>query len=291
MCGKRVERRWGWDCHGLPIENIVEKDLGVSGKKQIEELGIDVFNETARSKVLTYVSEWKKTVERIARWVDFDGSYKTMDNSYIESVWWALKEFDIKGLVYEGTRVLPYCPRCETPIANSEIAMDNSYKDITDISVYVRFELTDEPKTYLLAWTTTPWTLPGNVALALNKEVMYVKAKKEDGVYIVAKSLVEKVLKNDFTIVEEFKGETLIGKSYIPPFDYYKDADIPYKENIWKVWHADFVTTEKGTGIAHQAPVFGEEDAQLAQKYNLPMIKHVGPDGKFLSEKILQDFL
>jgi isoleucyl-tRNA synthetase len=155
----------------LPIENIVEKDLGISGKKQIEEIGVEKFNEYARSKVLTYVGEWKKTVERMARWVDFDGSYKTMDNTFIESVWWALSELNRRKLVYEGVRVLPYCPRCETPIANSEIAMDNSYKDITDISVYVRFKLLGEENTYLIAWTTTPWTLPGNTALAVNPDL------------------------------------------------------------------------------------------------------------------------
>ncbi len=175
MQGFHVSRRWGWDCHGLPIENIVEKDLGISGHKEIEAYGVGKFTEYARSKVLTYVHEWKKTVDRIGRWVNFDGGYKTMDNTFIESVWWALKELSQKGLLYEGVRVLAYCPRCETPIANSEIAMDNSYKDITDISVYVKFELVDEPGTYLLAWTTTPWTLPGNTAIAINTDIEYVK--------------------------------------------------------------------------------------------------------------------
>src|SRR3989338_2193323 len=166
MRGYSVPRRWGWDCHGLPVENIVEKDLNISGKKAIEELGINKFVEHARGAVLTYVAEWEKTINRMGRWVDFDNSYKTMDNTFVESVWWALGELNKKKLLYEGVRVLAYCPRCETPIANSEIAMDNSYKDITDISVYVKFKLVAEDNTYLLAWTTTPWTLPGNTAIA-----------------------------------------------------------------------------------------------------------------------------
>ena len=196
MRGFCVPRRWGWDCHGLPIENIVEKDLNISGKKAIEEFGIDNFVEHARSKVLTYVAEWRKTIDRIGRWVDFDDSYKTMDNTFIESVWWALGELNKKGLLYEGVRVLAYCPRCETPIANSEIAMDNSYKDITDISVYVKFKLTNEENTYLLAWTTTPWTLPGNTAIAINKDIVYVKAKVGDDILILAKESLANVLKD-----------------------------------------------------------------------------------------------
>jgi isoleucyl-tRNA synthetase len=235
MRGFHVERKWGWDCHGLPIENIVEKELKVSGRKQIEALGVEVFNEKARSMVLGYVNEWKRTVDRIARWVDFDGSYKTLDNTYMESVWWALKKVHEKGLVYESVKVLPYCPRCETPIANSEIAMDNSYKDITDISVYVKFKLKDE-ETYLLAWTTTPWTLPGNTAIAVNAEIDYVKAVKEGVSYIVAKDLAEKVLKENFEIVSEFKGSELVGKSYEPVFNYYKDATMTQQFQTKKIF-------------------------------------------------------
>ncbi len=285
MQGYRVPRRWGWDCHGLPIENIVEKDLKVSGHKEIEALGVKQFVEHARSKVLTYVHDWKRTVDRIGRWVDFEGGYKTMDNTFIESVWWALAELQKKNLLYEGVRVLAYCPRCETPIANSEIAMDNSYKDITDISVYVKFELVDESGTYLLAWTTTPWTLPGNTAIAINKDTIYIKAKVGEDTVILAKELVEKVLgEKEFTMVEEFSGATLIGKKYKPVFSYFENKEIQNKENIWKVWHADFVTTEKGTGIAHMAPAFGEEDMMLAKKENIPWIIHVDPTGKFTDE-------
>jgi len=290
MRGFSVPRRWGWDCHGLPVETIVEKDLKISGKKAIEELGIDKFVEHARSKVLTYATEWRKTIDRMGRWVDFDNSYKTMDNTFIESVWWALGELNKKELLYEGVRVLAYCPRCETPIANSEIAMDNSYKDITDISVYVKFKLEDEPNTYLLAWTTTPWSLPGDTALAINKNIEYVKVKYENEFYILAKDRLKfvPILKD-----QEFKeGENLwkvevsdlIGKKYTPPFDYYKNVDLPHKENIWKIWHGDFVTTDTGTGIAHEAPAFGEDDMVLAQKDNIPFIRHVEPNGTFSKE-------
>jgi isoleucyl-tRNA synthetase len=315
MRGYSVPRRWGWDCHGLPIENIVENDLKISGKKEIEALGIDKFVEYARSKVLTYVAEWEKTINRIGRWVDFDNSYKTMDNTFIESVWWALGELNKKGLLYEGVRVLAYCPRCETPIANSEIAMDNSYKDITDISVYVKFKLKASPDAslqvlgpslkaqpdhsdkhtgsaniYFLAWTTTPWTLPGNTAIAVNKDFdyLYVANNPESGkeILIIAKELFEG-LKDKFTnpeVIKIVKGSELIGKSYEPVFSYFKNTDMPNKENIWKVWHADFVTLDKGTGIAHEAPAFGEEDMGLAKEHNIPFIRHVEPNGTFSKE-------
>jgi isoleucyl-tRNA synthetase len=294
MSGFNVPRRWGWDCHGLPIENIVEKDLGISGKKAIENLGIDKFTEHARSKVLTYVAEWKKTIDRMGRWVDFDNSYKTMDNTFIESVWWALGQMNKKGLLYEGVRVLAYCPRCETPIANSEIAMDDSYKDITDISVYVKFKILDEKykNTYLLAWTTTPWTLPGNTAIAIHKELNYLfiknKIDEKEEIMVVVKDLFES-LKDKFNnpeIMKEVTGQELIGLSYEPIFDYYKNIDIPNKENIWKVWHADFVTLDKGTGIAHEAPAFGEDDMNLAKEHNIPFIRHVENNGDFSKEVI-----
>src|SRR3989344_943575 len=294
MRGFSVPRRWGWDCHGLPIENIVEKDLNISGKKAIEELGINKFVEHARSKVLTYVAEWEKTINRMGRWVDFRNSYKTMDNTFIESVWWALGELQKKDLLYEGVRILAYCPRCETPIANSEIAMDNSYKDISDISVYVKFELEDDPsassrqgRTYLLAWTTTPWTLPGNTAIAINNEIVYVKIKLGEEKLILAKEILQNVLKDkEYTVLGEMKGEGLIGKKYKPLFPYYKNSNFPNKQTIWKVWHADFVTLEKGTGIAHQAPAFGEDDMNLAKKNNIPWIIHVDETGKFKPEVV-----
>jgi len=300
MRGFRVPRRWGWDCHGLPIENIVEKELGISGKKEIEAYGIANFSEYARSKVLTYVAEWKKTVDRIGRWVDFEHSYKTMDNTFIESVWWALSKLNEKDLIYEGVRVLAYCPRCETPIANSEIAMDNSYKDITDISVYAKFKLLPgqsygqgketKDSAYLVAWTTTPWTLPGNTAIAVNKDIDYVALRVKDvpELLILSRESVPHVLKDkEFEMVhDDIKGSDLVGLSYEPVFDYYKNVDMPNKSNIYKVWHADFVTTDKGTGIAHEAPAFGEEDMELAKEHNIPFIRHVEPNGVFSKEVV-----
>jgi isoleucyl-tRNA synthetase len=299
MLGKKVDRRWGWDCHGLPIENIVEKDLHISGRKEIESYGISKFNEYARSKVLTYMHEWKKTVDRIGRWVNFDGSYNTMDTTYIESVWWAFKEMVSKGLIYQSTRVLPYCPRCETPIANSEIAMDNSYKDITDISVYVKFKLLNEEDTSLLVWTTTPWTLPGNTAVAVNPGFTYLKIsiltvnengeeKKEK--LIIAKELYEKLTRffvdKSPEIVDEFQGEKLRGLKYQPPFNYYTKDNLENKENGWQVYLADYVTNESGTGLVHLAPDFGEEDMALARQHNIPTISHVGGDGRMKKEVI-----
>ncbi len=285
MQGFYVPRKWGWDCHGLPIENIVEKELGVAGHKEIEALGIDKFVEHARSKVLQYDKDWEKGIERIGRWVDFKGSYKTMDNTFIESVWWALSELNKKNLIYEGVRVLAYCARCETPIANSEIAMDNSYKDIADISIYVKFELENEPGTYLLAWTTTPWTLPGNTAIAINKNIGYLKVKSGDDVLILAKDTLGKVMKDKkYEVLGEIKAENLIGKKYKPVFPYYENVEMPNKENIWKIWQADFVTTEKGTGIAHEAPAFGEDDMNLAKQNDIPWIIHVDETGRFKGE-------
>lgn len=287
MLGYYVPRKWGWDCHGLPIENIVEKELNIAGHVEIEKYGIDKFVEYARSKVLQYDKDWEKGIERIGRWVDFRGGYKTMDNTFIESVWWALGELNKKKLIYEGVRVLAYCARCETPIANSEIAMDNSYKDISDISVYVKFELEDEPGTYLLAWTTTPWTLPGNTAIAINKDIVYAKVKVSSDVLILAKETLQNVLKDkEYFLLGEVKGEELLGKKYKPVFPYYQNANMPNKENIWKVWHADFVTLEKGTGIAHEAPAFGEDDMNLAKEHNIPWIIHVDETGRFKSEVV-----
>lgn len=285
MQGYYVPRKWGWDCHGLPIENIVEKELGIAGHVEIEKYGIDKFVEYARSKVLQYDKDWEKGIERIGRWVDFRGQYKTMDNTFIESVWWALAELNKKNLIYEGVRVLAYCARCETPIANSEIAMDNSYKDISDISVYVKFELADEPGTYLLAWTTTPWTLPGNTAIAINKDIDYVKIEHQGSFYILAKDSVKNVIK-EFNGAETkfFKGSELVGKKYKPVFPYYQNSEIAKNENVWKVWHADFVTLEKGTGIAHEAPAFGEDDMNLAKEHNIPWIIHVDETGRFRQE-------
>lgn len=284
MKGYRVERKWGWDCHGLPIENIAEKELGITHKKEIEELGVAKFNETCRSKVLEYVAEWKKVINRFGRWADMEHPYATMDKSFMESVWWVFKELWDKGLVYESYRTMHICPRCETTLSQSEVA--EGYKDVKDLAVTAKFELVDEPGTFVLAWTTTPWTLPGNVALALNKDLDYVVAECEGAKYIVAKVLAEKVFAGkEYTVAKEMKGEELVGKSYKPLFDYYaKDETLKDRENGWKIYHADFVTTDMGTGIAHEAPAFGEDDMQLGKANNLPWVQHVNMDGTMKAE-------
>ena len=229
MKGYRVRRRWGWDCHGLPIESLIEKELQISGKKQIEAMGVGIFNEACKSKVLLYTKEWKKMVDREGRWVEFDNAYKTMDATYMESVWWSLKTIWDKGLIYEGRKVLMYCPRCETPVSKAEIAMDNSYKDVTEETVTVKFKIknNDQAKTlglsentFVLAWTTTPWTLPGNVALAVGNDIEYALVKCNDEYSVVAKNLIEKLFGGkNFSIEKEIKGTELIGLEYEPLFD------------------------------------------------------------------------
>lgn len=286
MRGFRVRRRWGWDCHGLPIENIIERELGLESKKDIEELGIDKFNEAARGAVLRYTGEWCSIIPRIGRWVDMKNDYRTMDTTYSESVWWAFKTLYDKGLVYEGFKSMHLCPRCETTLSNFEV--NQGYKDITDISVYVKMELIDEPGTYLLAWTTTPWTLPGNVALAINNEEVYGVYEVDGSKVILLKSRAEKVLEGkEYSLIEEIKGEKLVGKSYKPVFDYYSNDDkLKNKENGWKVYSADFVTTEDGTGVVHIAPAFGDDDYQLSLRENLPFIQHVTKDGHMKNEVV-----
>lgn len=288
MKGNSVRRVWGWDCHGLPIENLIEKKLGLASKKDIETFGIDKFNRDAYESVLQYEEEWKKIIPRLGRWVDMEHPYKTMDATYTESVWWAWKELMNKGLAYEGNKMMHICPRCETPLAQSEVGLE--YHDVTDLSVTAEFELVDELGTYVLAWTTTPWTLPGNTALAVNKNITYVKVKSifegKKNYYILAKSKVEEYFKDSESkeIVEEFTGDFLVGKKYKPVFPYFVEKEIDNKSNIWKIWHADFITEETGTGIAHEAPAFGAEDMDLAKAENIPVIKHVKMDGTFIPE-------
>lgn len=276
MCGYRVLRRWGWDCHGLPIENMIEKELGLKSKKDILEMGIDKFNEACRASVLRYARDWKKYVERIGRWVQFENAYMTMDNSYIESVWWFMKNMHTKDMLYEGRKVLLYCPRCETPLAKAEVAMDNSYQDVTDESVYVKFKVTNPEKynlpenTYLLAWTTTPWTLPSNMALAVGKDIDYVLT--DDG-YIQAKN-------DGLGVIKEFKGRELVGITYEPLFTI-KKALAAKKTNTHTVLPAEFVTTEDGTGIVHIAPMYGEDDYELGLKEDLPIVPLLDASGHF----------
>lgn len=287
MKGKYVRRVWGWDTHGLPIENLIEKELGFKNKSEIETYGIGKFTKAATDSVLRYEAEWKKIIPRLGRWVDMENRYITFSNTYTESCWWAFSQLYKKGLAYEGYKVMHICPRCETPLASSEVAQ--GYVDLKDISVYAKFELADEPNTFLLAWTTTPWTLPGNTAIAVNKDIVYAKVKVGNEFLILGKESVMNVLVGlDYEIVEEFTGEKLIGKKYKPVFDYYNNSEslekIKNSENIYKVWHADFVNTSMGTGIAHEAPAFGEDDYNLAMTNNIPVILHLSMDGRFKPE-------
>lgn len=306
MKGRFVRRRWGWDCHGLPIENIVEQNLKISGKKQIEEIGIERFNKVCRDNVLKFVEEWGKMVRRMGRWVDFDNSYKTMDTTYMESVWWALKQIWDKGLIYQDRKVLLYCPRCETPISNFEVAMDNSYQDITEESVYVKFkllprqrivnDLTDD-HTYVLAWTTTPWTLPGNTSLNLGPDIRYVMIEQNGENYILAKDRLS-IIEGEYEIRAEFPARSLEGLEYEPLFE----GVIPNARNYaaqtangeprgnidgdpsraHKIYLADFVTTEDGTGVVHNAAMYGEDDYQLAKEKNLPRMDMLDHKGQYL---------
>jgi isoleucyl-tRNA synthetase len=294
MKGRYVKRTWGWDCHGLPIESIAEKNLGIKSKDEIEKMGIKKFNDHCRSQVLTFDSEWRTYIEKIGRWVSWSDGYKTMDNSYIESVWWAFKSLYDKGYLYEGEKILMYCPRCATPLAKSEIAMDNSYKTIKELTVTVKFRLKSpcnlipntckpEDKVFAIAWTTTPWTLPSNLALTVNPNLTYafVKDKSDDNTYLLAKDLIKNFYKSEseYTISKEVKGKELENLEYEPLFPYFKD-----NPNSFKIILADFVTATEGTGIVHTAPAFGEEDNAICRKYKIPSVQPVDDTGHFTSE-------
>jgi len=428
MRGYKVERRWGWDCHGLPIENLIEKELNIKNKQEIEDLGIDKFNEACCNSVLRYADEWKKFIPRMGRWVDMENDYRTMDWKYTESIWWVFSELYKKGLVYEGYKSMHICPRCETTLSNFEVTQ--GYKEITDLSATVKFKLkypagktgrgvgalicndknevlllrrnedgrrktwampggkVDKGETFrealkreimeelgvkiesaepfvskpdifegrlfetvcfkvkikgnpeiiekhkvdklewfsfdslpeidyppsrdalevykqgktifhfdvdilkplssvfVLAWTTTPWTLPGNVALAVGKNIKYVIIKFANDFYVLAKDRVDEIFKDkEVEVLSEIDSKELVGLGYEFLFDYYsKKEDLKNKENGWKIYAGDFVTTEEGTGVVHIAPAFGDDDMKLAEKYNLPFVQHVGMDGRFKSE-------
>jgi len=282
MKGFRVERRWGWDCHGLPVENLVEQELGLKNKKDIEKIGIEKFNEACRNSVLRYVDEWKKVIPRIGRWVNMDNAYKTMDFDYMESIWWAFKQLWNKELVYKDYKSMHICPRCGTTLSNFEVTQ--GYKNVEDLSVTVKFKLKEKKDTFILAWTTTPWTLPGNVALAIGKDINYVKIQIKNEFYIFAKDRLE-VIKDKYKIIEEINGTDLVGLEYEPLFDYFsKKDDLENKENGWKIYDADFVSIEEGTGIVHIAPAFGEDDLKLGQLKKLPFVQHVDESGCFINE-------
>jgi len=283
MQGYHVIRRGGWDTHGLPVEIEVEKKLGFTNKQQIEDFGIARFNELCRESAFSYIQEWEKLTDRIAYWVDLDTAYITYTNDYIESVWWILKNFWDKGLLYQGFKVVPYCPRCGTPLSDHEVSL--GYDEATDPSVYVRMPLVDEPDTALLVWTTTPWTLPANVAVAAHPEETYVVVEREmeeggSEKLILAEALLEKVFNNQpFTVVRKMKGKSLKGKRYQPLFTF-----VPPDKPAHYVVMGDFVTTEDGTGLVHMAPAFGAEDMSAALEYDLPILMTVAPNGTFISD-------
>lgn len=281
MNGYHVARKWGWDCHGLPVENLIEKKLGLATKRDIEEYGVKNFNEAAREAVLEYRDDWKQIIPRLGRFADMDNDYRTMDASYTESVWWVFNELNKKGLVYEGFKSMHLCPRCGTTLSNFEV--NQGYKDIKDIAVTVKLPLVDEPDTSLLVWTTTPWTLPGNFAAAVHNDVEYVKVKISEEFVILAKERIVQLGDVEHEVVKEFKGSELVGKSYIPPFPFWQEREVENKENAWKIYHADYVVIgTEGTGAVHLAPAYGEEDMKLAQENNIPIAHHVDESGHFM---------
>ena len=280
MKGQRVERRWGWDCHGLPAEVYVEKTLGISNKKEIgTKISVSDYVKECRAAMVRTGTEWEDTIERIGRWVEFKGAYKTMDNNYMESVWWAFKRLYEEGKIYEGEKILVYCTKDATPISKSEVAMENSYQMDTDPSLFVYFKLEDEDE-YLLAWTTTPWTLPANMVLAVNQDVDYSLVAYGDKKFYVASDRVEKVMTDEkhqpleYSIVKTIKGSELVGKRFEPLFENRGSA-------AHKILHADFVTTEDGTGIVHIAPAYGEDDYELCRKNDVPVLSLVDGDGNY----------
>ena len=284
MKGKRVERVWGWDCHGLPAEVFTEKKLGIRDRRDIgTKISLEEYITTCRDNMVQTGNLWEDTIDRIGRWVDFQGAYKTMDKDYMESIWWAFKKLYDEGKIYEGERVLLYCTRDATPLSKAEVTMDaGSYKDVSDPSVYVKFKLQGEDR-YVLAWTTTPWTLPANTAVAVNKDADYSEVRLEDGtVVILATQLLEHVLTDEkhvvvpFTLQKTLKGSDLVGKSYEPLFE-------DRGKNAHKIWHADYVSMEEGTGIVHLAPAYGEEDYALSKENGFPFVSVIDENG-FYSE-------
>ena len=280
MRGKYVPRTFGWDCHGLPVENEMEKELGISSKHEIEEYGVDRFNEACRGIVLRYTREWQTIVERIGRWVDFDNGYRTMDTSYMESIWWVFRQLWDKGLVYEGHKILPYCPRCATPLSNFEA--NQGYADVQDPSITLRFQSCDEADLYFLAWTTTPWTLPSNLALAVSPEVEYVLVADGDTRYVLAAARLDTYyLGKTPAILATFSGSDLVGKCYRPLFPYFSELA---EQGAFRIVPADFVSTEDGTGIVHMAPGFGEEDSAICRAEGIPMVCPIDSECRFTEE-------
>jgi len=277
MQGYYCLRKAGWDTHGLPVELEIEKELGISGKKQIEDYGIEKFNQKCKESVFRYVDEWEKLTKRIGFWIDMENPYITCERNYIESCWWLLKEIWKKGWLYKDYKVVPYCYRCQTPLSSHEVAQ--GYKDVTEDSLYVKFPLKGEKDTYLLAWTTTPWTLLGNVALAVSPKEAYVRVEYKGEDLILAAARLKVLGKGPYKIKEKFLGEKLVDKEYLPVFDF-----ISYSQKVHFVAPADFVSMEEGTGIVHTAVMYGEEDFVLGEKIGLPKYHVVNEDGTFTKE-------
>ncbi|HUD05877.1 MAG TPA: isoleucine--tRNA ligase [Candidatus Saccharimonadales bacterium] len=282
MKGKRVERVWGWDCHGLPAEVFTEKKLGIKDKRDVYKIGLEKYINTCRANMVQTGGEWEEIIDRIGRWVDFKGAYRTMDKDYMESVWWAFKKLYDEGKIYEGEKVLLYCTRDATPLSKAEVAMDNSYQDSVDPSVYVKFKLKNRDS-YLLAWTTTPWTLLANTAVAVNPKLDYVEVEVGKQRFVLAKSLVKVALTDDkhktidYKLIREFKGKELVGEAYEPLFEAQKS------DKAHKVYAADYVTVDEGTGVVHLAPAYGEEDYELAKKEGLPIVSNIDDNGFYKS--------
>ena len=277
MKGYKVIRKAGWDTHGLPVELEIEKKLGISGKEQIEEYGVEKFVKECKESVFTYVSMWEKMTNQIGYWVDMENPYVTYHNPYIESVWWALKQMWDKGLLYEGHKVMPYCPRCGTALSSHEVAQ--GYKDVKDLTCIAKFKVTGEENKYILAWTTTPWTLPSNLALCINKAYTYIEAKVGEEILILAKDLAAKVLGEDYEVVREFPGTELLGTKYeqLMPFG-------KVEGKAFEVIHGDYVTLSDGTGVVHIAPAYGEDDSLVAKANGITFINLVDREGRFVEE-------
>ena len=325
--GYHVARRWGWDCHGLPVENLIEKELNINSKRQIEEeIGVCGFNDACKKSVMRYAEVWKEFIPRLGRWVDMEDDYKTMNPTFMESIWWVFKTLFDKGLIYQGYKAMHICPRCDTTLSNFEVTQN--YKDVKDLSVVAKFRVTKARKhestkaielpenTYILAWTTTPWTLPGNVALAVGKNIDYILMEiiesknekfKNGEKYVFSKEYFSKMIPhpegyeelsqldsnkiyflnayNETKVkIRYIKGDDLVGHKYKPLFDYFVNADLNNKKNIYTVQTADFVSVADGTGVVHIAPGFGEDDMNLGKEKNLPTIIHVTPEGRFTAE-------
>src|SRR5919107_1142928 len=281
MRGFYVERKGGWDCHGLPVEIAVEQQLGIKTKAEIEAYGIAEFNAKCRESVFEFLEDWNALTERIGFWVDLDGAYRTLDPSYIDSVWWALRQIYEKGLLYEGHKVVPYCPRCGTALSSHELGQPGGYRDVVDPSIYVRLPVAEDGGPLqagdeLLVWTTTPWTLVSNAAVAVDPELTYVRSTEG---YVLAEALVARVLGEDAVVADRFKGADMVGAGYEPPFPFIPASE--YGEKGHTVLAADFVSAEDGTGIVHTAIAFGEDDFRLGAENGLNVVNPVRLDGTY----------